>query len=417
MPDALAIWLSGVRVAVVDQERGRLRLSYTAEALDRYPLGVPLLSLSLPLTSERYTQGVVRPFLDGLLPEGDSRRAVAAEFNLRASDTYGLIRAIGRDCAGALVIQPDDEPPPRRPTTLTAAPVSDAELADLVAKLRSAPLGVAPRVRISLAGVQEKLLLTRMPDGSWGRPVDGTPSTHILKPEIAGYPNTVQNEAFCMRAAQHLGLPVPSVDTTTVNGRRLLIVERYDRIVHSDGAVERIHQEDFCQATGIHPDKKHEEDGGPSLQRLAEILQATASPDSLELLLRAVTVNVLVGNGDAHAKNFSLLHDTSGALRLAPLYDVLSTLVYGDDRLAMYIDNVHRTNRVTADRIVNEAARWGISRRRGAEIVGDMLERVPAAAEAARDETDDLPDDVPAVVDSQLTQLRSSFSADGSVAA
>ena len=416
MADALAIWLSEVRVAVVDQERGRLRLSYTTEALDRYPLGVPLLSLSLPLTSERYTQGVVRPFLDGLLPEGDSRRAVAADFNLRASDTYGLIRAIGRDCAGALVIQPDGEPPPRQPTTLTAAPISDAELADLVANLRSAPLGVAARVRVSLAGVQEKLLLTRMPDGSWGRPVDGTPSTHILKPEIAEYPNTVQNEEFCLRAAQHLGLPVPSVDTTTVNGRRLLIVERYDRIVHSDGAVERIHQEDFCQATGIHPDKKYEEDGGPSLQRLAEILQATASADSLELLLRAVTVNVLVGNGDAHAKNFSLLHDTSGALRLAPLYDLLSTLVYGDDRLAMYIDNVHRTDRVTADRIVNEATRWGMSRRRAAGIIGDVLERVPAAAEAARDETDDLPDDVPAIVDSQLTQLRSSFSADGSAA-
>ncbi len=95
-------------------------------------------------------------------------------------------------------------------------------------------------------------------------------------------------------------------------------------------------------------------------------------------MLRAVTVNVLVGNGDAHAKNFSLLHDTSGALRLAPLYDVLSTLFYGDDRLAMYIDNVHRTNRVTADRIVNEAARWGLSRRPAAEIVADILERVPA---------------------------------------
>jgi len=417
MADFLAVWLYGDKVANVEQERSRLRLSYTAEALDRYPLGSPLLSLSLPLTSERYTQGVVRPFLDGLLPEGESRRAVADDFNLRASDTFGLIEAIGRDCAGAIVFQPDDEPPPRQPTTLTAAPLSDDELAELVANLRSAPLGVGARVRISLAGVQEKLLLTRMPDNSWGRPVDGTPSTHILKPEIADYPNTVQNEAFCMRLAQHLGLPTPSVDTTTVNGRRLLVVERYDRIVHPDGAVERIHQEDFCQATGILPDKKYQEDGGPSLQRLAEILQATASPDSLDLLLRAVTVDVLVGNGDAHAKNFSLLHDTSGALRLAPMYDVLSTLVYGDDRLAMYIDNVHKTNRVTANRIVNEAAGWGMSRRRAAEIIADILDRAPAAAAAARRETENLPDDVSGVVDSQLAQLRSSFSPDGSVAA
>jgi serine/threonine-protein kinase HipA len=276
MADALAIWLYGDKVAVVDRERGRLRLSYTAEALNCYPLGVPLLSLTLPLTSERYTQGVVRPFLDGLLPEGDSRRAIADDFDLRASDTYALIEAIGRDCAGALVIQPNDEPPPRQPTTSTAEPLSEAELGKLVSNLRSAPLGVGGRVRISLAGVQEKLLLTRMPDGSWGRPVDGTPSTHILKPEIAEYPNTVQNEAFCTRVAQQLDLSAPNVETTSVNGRRILIVERYDRVVHEDGVVERIHQEDFCQATGVLPEKKYQEDGGPSLQRLAE------SSDSLD---------------------------------------------------------------------------------------------------------------------------------------
>jgi hypothetical protein len=77
-------------------------------------------------------------------------------------------------------------------------------------------------VRISLAGVQEKLLLTRMPGGTWGRPVDGTPSTHILKPEIARLPNAVDNEAFCMRLAKHLGLPVASAEITMVDGRKLV---------------------------------------------------------------------------------------------------------------------------------------------------------------------------------------------------
>jgi serine/threonine-protein kinase HipA len=408
--DTLAIWLYGIRVAVVEQERKKLRLFYTDEALERYPLGVPLLSLSLPLRSGRYPHGVVRAFLDGLLPEGDVRRALADDFNVRAGDTYGLIRALGRDCAGALVIQPDDEPAPPQPTTQTAEPVTEAEIGELVANLRSAPLGVNARVRISLAGVHEKLLLTRMLNGSWGRPVVGTPSTHILKPEIAQYPNTVENEAFCMRLARHLGLPVGSVETTMISGRRLIIVERYDRIVQPHGAVERIHQEDFCQATGIPPEKKYEEDGGPSLRRIAGILQATAGTDSLETLLRAVTVNVLIGNGDAHGKNFSLLHDPLGSLRLAPLYDLLSTLVYGDDRLAMYIDNVRQTSRVTADRIVNEAARWGLSRRRASEIIADILDRAPAAAHAAREETDGLPPGVPGTVDSQLARLRTDFS-------
>lgn len=413
MSSELSIWLYGIRVASIQQERGRLRLSYTEEALERYPLGAPLLSLSLPLTPQRYTHGVVRPFLDGLLPEGEARQAAANDFNVLREDTYGLIRALGRDCAGALVIQPADVPAPLLPTTLTAERLSNKEIGELIANLRDAPLGVGERVRISLAGVQEKLLLTRMPDGTWGRPVDGTPSTHILKPEIARFPHRVENEAFCMRLARNLGLPVAPVEATTVGGRRMIVVERYDRTVHADGSVERNHQEDFCQATGVLPDKKYEEDGGPSLHRVAGILQVAASPDSLEALLRAVTVNVLIANGDAHGKNFSLLHDSSGVLRLAPLYDLMSTLVYGDDRLAMYIDSVQRTDRVTADRIINEAGRWGMSERRATEILADILDRVPVAAEAARDETEGLPADITTVVDSQVVRLRSAFSTAG----
>jgi serine/threonine-protein kinase HipA len=409
LADALAVWLYGIRVAVIEQERERLRLLYTREALEAYALGFPLLSISLPLTPRRYSHAVVRAFLDGLLPEGEPRRAVAADFDLRAADTFGLVRALGRDCAGALVIQPDDEPAPPHPTTQTAEPLTEAAVGDLVANLRSAPLGVSARVRMSLAGVHEKLLLTRMLDGAWGRPVEGTPSTHILKPEIAEYPNTVENEAFCMRLARHLRLPVSPVETTAIDRRRLIIVERYDRIVRADGTVARVHQEDFCQATGIPPEKKYEEDGGPTLRRIAGILQGVATPDSLESLLRAATINVLVGNGDAHGKNFSLLHDASGSLRLAPLYDVLSTLVYGDERLAMSVDDVRRTNRVTADRIVNEAARWGLSRRRASEIVAEILDRAPAAVKAARDETEGTPADVLRVVESQLAALRSEF--------
>jgi serine/threonine-protein kinase HipA len=407
--DDLAVWLYGIRVAVVDQERNRFRLAYTEDALAGFPLGTPLLSLSLPLTTERYTHGVVRPFLEGLLPEGEARRAAAQDFDLSANDTYGLIRALGRECAGAVVIQPAAEPAPQQPTTRTAEPVSDDEIAHLVANLRSAPLGVDERVRLSLAGVQEKLVLTRMPGGSWGRPVDGTPSTHILKPELADFPKTVENEAFCMRVARHLGLPVANVETTTIDGRRLLVVERFDRNVHPDGSVERVHQEDFCQATGRLPTMKYEDEGGPSLRQIAEILQSAAAADSVEVLLRSVTLNVVVGNGDAHGKNFSLLYERSGGLTLSPLYDVLSTLHYGLDKLAMYIDNVHRTNRVTADRLVAEATRWGLSKQRASEIVADVLERAPSAIEAAHNETGDLPDEIAVVARRQLTQLRSAF--------
>jgi serine/threonine-protein kinase HipA len=236
-----------------------------------------------------------------------------------------------------------------------------------------------------------------MQGGSWGRPVDGTPSTHILKPEIAAYPHTVENEAFCMRIAKHLGLDVATVETTEIAGRKLIVVERYDRVVGADGSVERIHQEDFCQATGTPPDTKYEED--------ADILQSVAAPDSMEKLLQAVALNVLLGNGDAHGKNLSLLHHASGALTLAPLYDLMCTLHYGDDRLAMYVDDVHRTNRVTAQRIANEAVRWGLSRERAMATIGDLLDQAPPAMAAARKETDGVPDEMVATIERQLAQL------------
>jgi serine/threonine-protein kinase HipA len=407
MPDELAVWLYGERVAVIDRERDRPRLAYTEEALRKYPLGTPLLSFSLPVSSRRYTQGIVRPFLDGLLPEGESRKTIAREVHVPERDTYGLIRALGRECAGAVVIQPTEDPAPPTPTTTTAEPLSPDEIDALVRDLKSAPLGVGGRVRISLAGVQEKLVLTRMPDGSWGRPVDGTPSTHILKPEVAAFPDTVENEAFCMRVAKHLGLDAASVETTKIGGRKLIVVERYDRVVAADGTVRRIHQEDFCQATGVAPEAKYEEDGGPSLLRIAGILRDVAAPDSLERLLEAVTVNALIGNGDAHAKNFSLLHPEDGALTLTPLYDLMCTLYYTDDRMAMYIDNIHRTNRLTVERIVNEAVRWGMSRDRATEVVVNLLERAPGALSLAGEQTEGVPAELVATVKAQLKQLRS----------
>ena len=408
MEDELSVWLYGARVAVIGRERDRLRLTYSEEALTTYPLGTPLLSLSLPVSSRRYTHGVVRPFLDGLLPEGTSRRAIAYDLHVNASDTYGLIRLLGRDCAGAMVIQPSGDLAPPLASTTTAEPLSTEDINELVRNLKSAPLGVGGRVRISLAGVQDKLVLTRMRDGNWGRPVDATPSTHILKPEIAAFPDTVQNEAFCMRVAKHLGLNVASVDTTQIGGRALLVVERYDRVIGADGTVRRIHQEDFCQATGVAPEQKYQEDGGPSLSRIAGILRDLGPPGSLERLLEAVTLNVLIGNGDAHGKNFSLLHADHGALTLAPLYDLMCTLYYGDDRLAMYIDTVHQTNQVTAARIVNEATQWGMSRQLATDVVVELLKKVPAALGLARDETPGVPAKLVAVIKRQLKQLQSS---------
>jgi serine/threonine-protein kinase HipA len=407
MADELAIWLYGERVAIVERHRGRPRLTYTPEALARYQLGTPLLSLALPVSDRRYPQGLARSFLEGLLPEGESRRAIARGVGVRSEDMFALLRELGRDCAGAIVVQPLDDPSPPAATTRTAQALGESELAELVGNLRSAPLGAGGRVRVSLAGVQEKLLLTRMPDGGWGRPVDGAPSTHILKPEIATYPHTVENEAFCMRVARHLGLGAAFVEIAVVAERKLIVVERYDRDVSADGTVQRIHQEDLCQALGVLPEIKYEEDGGPSLRQIADVLQSVAPPESLETLLKATTLNVLLGNGDAHGKNFSLLHSSSGALTLAPLYDLLCTLHYGDTRLAMYVDDVQRAERVTSERLINEAASWGVSRERARATIESLLGGAPRAMALAREETPGLPTEFFANVEGQLRRLLS----------
>ena len=407
-PNSLAVWQYGRRVAVVERDgRGRLRLSYTEEAREAFTPGIPLLSWSMPLTGTRYTHGTVKPFLDGLLPEGYARLVIAADHGLLADDTFGLLSILGPDSAGALVILPDGEPPPAESTTTTATPLTDEELATLVARLRVAPLGVDEHVRLSLAGVQEKLVVTRMPDGTWGRPVDGTPSTHLLKPQIAAYPHTVENEAFCMRVAKHLGLPVAEVEVIVIDGRKLLVVERYDRVLRTDGRVDRIHQEDFCQALRVSPDHKYEELGGPSLTKIARLVEVAVGPGALETLLRAVALNVLIGNADAHAKNFSLLHLPDGTMRLAPLYDLLSTLSYPelDQRLAMYIDTVRRVTRASRNRVINEGVAWGIPKARATDVVEDLLARAPRAADTAQAETEDLPAVVRTTFDLQHAML------------
>ena len=408
MITALTIWLYGHQVAVVEKERkNRLRLSYTEEALATHEGGTPLLSLAFPLTRDRFPNGVTRAFLDGLLPEGEPRRAIAEDLELPASDVFGLLAALGQDCAGALVILPEGEPPPPAPTTRTAEPLSADDLGELVANLRSAPLGIDRNVRLSLAGVQEKLLLTRLPDATWGRPVGGTPSTHILKPEIERFQSTVENEAFCMRVASHLGLAVAKVETILVDERPVLVVERFDRSVDPDGTIHRAHQEDLCQALAVAPDKKYEQDGGPTLARIARVLQDVADAAAPSTLLRAATLNVALGNCDAHGKNFSLLHTESGALRLAPLYDLLSTRLYPlDEKLAMYVDSVQRADRVTADRLVNEAVRWGLSTRSAEEAVFDLLDRLPAAVSAAADDVDGLPPELVELVGKRVERLR-----------
>ena len=410
---SLTAWLYGDRVAVIDRpDARRMLLTYTEAAIARYGLGAPLLSVRLLVRPERYTRGEVRPFLEGLLPEGVMRDAIASRLNVVATDTYGLLAEIGADCAGALIIIPSEEPAPVTARSTQLEALSERDIVALLANLRSAPLGIGEGVRLSLGGVQEKLLLTRRPDGAWARPLHGAPSTHILKPAIALYDGTVQNEAFCMRLAVVMGLRAARVEVGVFEGVvQALVVERYDRATEGDGTVTRIHQQDLCQARGILPEFKYEARGGPSLAQVAETMATWVDAEALVKLLQATTFNVLIGNGDAHGKNFSLLHRSDGSLEMAPLYDLMSTAIYPavSQHLAMTIDGVHRIDGVAGHRIVNEAVRWGMSRRRVEDEIAAFLDRAPEAIDEAARATPDAPERLVRFAVEQTEKLRSSI--------
>ena len=386
MVNGLAVWMYGRRIGTLGRERRKLSFSYTREAL-QLGVGLPLLSVSMPTQARTYRHEVTSAFFEGLLPEGEAREIIAYDFGIRSSDVFALLSALGRDCAGALIVVPEEEAPSAEglPESIT-----DAEVAERLRNLRSAPLGVDQRVRVSLAGLQGKLLLSRLSNG-WGLPIDGAPSTHIIKPPHASFEEMIPNEYLCMRFAHHLGLQVAEVETGEFNELPVLIIRRYDREDDNEGHRIRIHQEDFCQAHALGAARKYEDKGGPSLRSCAEILKRWArGPEQLYRLLDTASLNVLVGNADAHAKNLSLLHSRSGEITLAPAYDILSTAYYGNVSTTpgMFIDGVRNINAIHRDELVREATVWGLSEKVARERVEDIFAKAKMALEAATEETE-----------------------------
>jgi serine/threonine-protein kinase HipA len=200
-------------------------------------------------------------------------------------------------------------------------------------------------VRLSLGGVQDKLVLTRSADGRFGLPKRGRPSTCLVKPDYGHYEGIAANEAFCTRVAAGTGLDAAVTELLQVGQTPCLYVERFDRAIGRDGAISRIHQEDMCQALGLLPAAKYEENGGPSVAAIVGLLRTLGSPRAaldINAFVKAVLVSFLLGNSDAHGKNFALLYEPDAAMRLAPLYDIVSTAVYPEvtSRLAMRIGGV-----------------------------------------------------------------------------
>ena len=391
-PAALEVVLHGIVVATLNERPRRsnvIDLTYTDAALSRWPLRSPVLSCSLPLAAGRQD---ATAFLDGLLPEGPTRDTLAAQRGLVAGDTWGLIAAFGRDVAGAAVIRDPEVPAADRGQGVEVY-ATDRDLESAIDALPDQPLGVHDDSELSLAGVQEKLLLVAVDDGcGWARPTGGTASTHILKPDSLAHPGVVVREAEALRIAQRSGLTSINPTLVDLGGRPCLVVDRYDRT--AGPPVMRVHQEDLCQAAGIdararHGRAKYEERGGPGWKVAAALLRDRAADPDRELaqLVGAMVFTVLIGNSDAHAKNLSFVLDPPGTIALAPLYDTVPTMLFPKlkVRCAMWVGLVNGSlEDVDVTAMVREVAGrdgWRIPEPAARELIGSWIDTIVGAAD------------------------------------
>jgi serine/threonine-protein kinase HipA len=382
-PKRLGVWLEGVHVADLEQPRWpTIRCLYTDTALDRWPRNSPLLSCSLPLDARPLD---ALPFCIGLLPEGQALATMAANAKLPVDATFDLLRRYGRDVAGALVIA-ESEPDERE---FGVEPYTEEALAIAVAELDEFPLGAHDDSELSLAGLQDKLLLVRLPDGGWGRPLAGRPSTHILKRDDRRYSGLIEAEGECLALARAVSLTTVETELVQLGEEGCLIVSRFDRVEEGE-RISRVHQEDLCQALAIDPAgargrAKYERAGGPSLRDAAALLEshARAPQEELDRLVAAATFSVLIGNADAHGKNVALLHPEAEAVALAPLYDTVPTALWPSLRrdAAMAVGGQVVLADVGLADIEREASRWPYPVERSRAVARETVEGVLKAIE------------------------------------
>lgn len=330
---ALTVLLSDHIAGRLDVDsNGNPQFTY-AESWVATPGAYPV-SLSLPLTQKTHPTATVSAALWGLLPDNENLlQRWGSRFHVSPRNPVAMLSHVGEDCAGAVQFVSDD----RLQKVLSGGEdqielLDDVELASRLQRLRQ-DNGMARNVddvgQFSLAGAQSKTALLRLDDGKWAIPSGRIPTTHILKPPSGDYEGFVENEMLCLRLARALGLPAAEVERVSVGGETAICAHRYDRFrVQSEW--KRVHQEDFCQALGVMPQIKYQNQGGPGPADLANVLWDHSSQPrtDVETLFQALAFNYLIGGTDAHAKNYSLLFGAGGSVRLAPLYDISSALPY-----------------------------------------------------------------------------------------
>lgn len=284
------------------------------------------LSRSLPLQKAAYIAKQCHPFFGGLLPEAHLRISIARQLGISDKNDFALLAAIGGECAGAVSLLPESLPPGGLQPDYHL--VDDNAMLNILQTMRQKPmLAGEDGIRLSLAGAQDKLAVAII-DGHIAIPMNGAPSTHILKPINWNYPSLIENECFCLELARKIGLNTAEASLHKADNTPYLLVKRYDRVKTEKG-IQRLHQEDFCQALGISPEMKYQREGGPGISDCFQIVRNSSSLPVVDIkqLLQAVLFNLIIGNNDAHGKNFSFVYKGQQT-RLAPFYDLISTIYY-----------------------------------------------------------------------------------------
>lgn len=337
----LDVYLHDIFAGELSQEQsGKLRFSYDSNYVAQKR---PALSLSLPLQAESFGEKPVKAFFSGLLPESMARYQLARYLGVSEQNPFAMLKAIGVECAGAISLYPQGTAQNHGKDQIEI--LDEQKLREILDLLKRHPLLTGQDgIRLSLAGAQDKMAVG-LREGKIALMKGSLPTTHILKPMIEGVEDSVHNEFFCMRLARSLDIEAPQVDIQYANNMPCYLIERYDRIYDADGKVLRLHQEDFCQALAVLPEFKYENEGGPNLQQCLNILKNHAAQPGMDQikLLNRIIFNYLIGNADAHSKNFSLLYKKNKP-ELAPAYDLLCTAIYPNvsTKMAMKIGGKYK---------------------------------------------------------------------------
>ncbi|MCL1971841.1 MAG: type II toxin-antitoxin system HipA family toxin [Endomicrobia bacterium] len=343
----LSVRLCGEEAGFLEQdENGRLKFSYSDNANFQ-------ISKSLPIEKKVFNEKECRPYFNGLLPESEkTRKRIGQIFGISRNNDFSMLKAIGRDCAGAVSLTSIDEPLEKSTfIKLEGHCQTEESFFEHLKELPEKPFFADETndIRLSLAGAQNKSCISII-DGKICLPKNHTPTTHIVKPMSENFDDIVLNEYLCMKLAKAVGVAAPEVSIEQAKDISYLLIERYDREI-KNGAVKRIHQEDFCQALGILSINKYQAEGGPSIKDCFELLNQTSTPaKNRNIVMKTIMFNFLIGNNDAHAKNFSLLYNDNN-IDISPAYDLVSTEVYPklSKKMAMKIDAFYEKQRISLD--------------------------------------------------------------------